>query len=273
MQWGLPWWVGAGAVEAGVRAAAEGGFDILEVSLEEPWPHALDGGALGEAAADAGVALGLHAPWRAQSVGHPREVLSEAAREVARACLAVALDAGAPYLVLHVEPRDFGGYPRADIVARGLDHAEAAVDDLLKRSQGRVDVVVENTVSPLGTPEECAALLDRVPGAGFCFDPGHALIEEAAGVEGATDDPRAWADAVGARWRLLHLMDAHVTEEGHVMDHLVPGAGGLDVGAIVDAARDAGCDRCVVEAFHADLEGTPATPGDIGRAVAALREG
>ncbi|MDX1612105.1 MAG: TIM barrel protein, partial [Candidatus Thermoplasmatota archaeon] len=102
-----------------------------------------------------------------------------------------------------------------------------------------------------------ARFLDPLPDVGFCFDPGHAALMVDAGVEGATEDPEAWRDAVGQRLALLHAMDYVRTEDG-LFDHLVPGAGAADQASILQAAQDAGCQRVLLEAFFRAPRGAEA---------------
>lgn len=270
MNVGIPWWIGAGDPVEGVEQAAEAGADFLEISLEAPWPEELDVARLRQAAEDAGVGLAAHAPWRTQALAHPREPLARAAREVAQSCIDAARNAGARYLVFHVDARDFGRYPRQAPVREGLERAHASLV-ALQAGAGDVDLLVENTASPLGTPGELATFLDAVPGVGACLDPGHAALAAAHGVEGATADPTAWTDRVGDRLRALHLMDwAH--EDGRVVDHLVPGAGEADLAEVVDAVRGAGAEHVLIEAFYEDREGTEASPEALAAAVERVRK-
>lgn len=262
----MPWWIGHGSPTRGVEVAADHGFDAIEISLENPWPDTLDADALAEAAQAVDVELGFHGPWRGQSVGHPRPELARAALAVADRCLAFAEAAGGDYLVLHVDPRDHGGYPDADVVEQGVRHAIEALAELADAA-GTVEVVVENTWPPTGTPDELSRILDAVPGVGFCFDPGHARMSAVDDPEVA--EPGTWVEAVGDRFSLLHLMDYVVVDE-RVHDHLVPGLGEAPVEAFLDAARKAGCERCVIEAFEG--EDGPAEPGELGRARQDLAE-
>lgn len=269
MRFGMPWWVGHGDPLAGIETAAKLGFDLLELSLEAPWPSGLDADGIREALGETGLELGVHGPWRAQTLGHPRSALAGAALEVALDALGFAEDAGAAYLVLHVDPRDYGRYPREDVLDQARRHAVQGLSTLADRARD-VEVVVENTFPPLGTPAAMEAVLDDVPGLGFCFDPGHALITQHADGEGATGEPGVWYERLGDRLTLLHAMDVAVTGDG-VVDHLVPGAGELDVGLLVEGAKRAGCDRCVLECFHRDLEASPADHEDLARAREDLR--
>lgn len=259
MQLGLPWWIGAGYPDEGLRLAHETGYDFLELSLDAPWPDELDPTTLADQAEELGLEIGMHAPWRTQALAHPREPLARAAREIAQDCLAIARAAGAAYIVFHVDARAFHGYPREDVVEGGLQTAHASLQALARSAGEEVDVLVENTTSPVGTPDEVAGFLDPIPEVGFCLDPGHAAIQAHRDETSFAVDE--WREAVGDRWRLTHLMDLVTTEAG-VRDHLMPGAGEADLAAIVDASLSAGADRVLLEAFYTDRDKTEPRKGD-----------
>lgn len=259
MQLGLPWWIGAGEPGEGIRLAAETGYDFVELSLDAPWPEGLDPLALADEAEDAGIALGFHGPWRTQSLAHPREALARGAREVAQSCVQAARSAEAEYVVFHVDARGFRGYPRETVVEAGLETAHASLQALARSAGEELDLLVENTTSPMGTPAELADFLEAVPDVGFCLDPGHAAIQ--AHHDETTWTVADWRDALAQRWQLTHLMDVLETE-GRVHDHLLPGAGEADIDSILEAAREAGAEWTLVEAFRADVEGTEIRKGD-----------
>lgn len=244
--------------------AAEHGFDLLEISLDAPWPEGLSGPELREACEAAGVSLGFHGPWRTQALAHPRPTLARAAATVAQACLDRALGAGAEYVVLHVDARDFANYPFPEVVRQGLEHAETALEGLADRAGDHAQVIVENTSTPTGTPQELFDLLEGLPRVGFCYDPGHAALAEAYDVPGASSDPEEWIELLGDRLCLLHAMDV-VWEEGQVIDHLVPGSGQADLAALMGATRKAGCQTVLIEAFYDGPEHGEATPADLAR--------
>lgn len=262
MRWGLPWWIGHGSPLDGIQVAAEHGFDLLEISLDAPWPEGLSGPELREASEAAGVSLGFHGPWRTQALAHPRPTLARASATVAQACLDRAMGAGGDYLVLHVDARDFARFPDQGIVEQGLQHAISALDELSSRAGDDATVIVENTGPPTGTPQELADLLDQLPRVGFCFDPGHAALAEAYQVPGASADPRDWMELVGDRLSLLHAMD-HAWVDGQVIDHLVPGTGEADLEALMAATATTRCQTVVVEAFYDGPEHTEASPADV----------
>lgn len=264
MRWGLPWWIGHGSPLDGIQVAADHGFDLLEISLDAPWPEELSSPELREAAQAAGVSLGFHGPWRTQALAHPRPTLARAAATVAQACLDRALGAGAEYLVLHVDARDFARYPLEGVVEDGLEHAVSALDELSSRAGDEAAVLVENTGPPTGTPEQLFDLLEEVPRIGFCFDPGHAALAEVYEVPGASADPRDWLELLGDRLTLLHAMD-HARIDGQVIDHLVPGSGDADLAALMGATRKAGCETVLVEAFYDGPEHDEARPADLAR--------
>lgn len=258
----MPWWIGAGDPVEGIELAASHGFDFLEISLDAPWPEDISGPALRDAAQDAGIALGFHAPWRTQALAHPRGVLARAARTVAQECIDVALGAGAEYTVFHVDARDFQRFPRRAVVEQGLAQARKSLDALARSAEDRCTIVVENTSTPMGTPDEIASFLEPLTDVGFCYDPGHASLTLDQGVEGASEDPVTWFDALGRRLVLVHIMDVVRTEQG-IVDHLVPGAGEADLAGLIKATRDTGCERLLIEAFYTDLDRAPASNEDL----------
>lgn len=270
MNIGLPWWIGAGDPIEGIRYAHEMGVDFLEVSLDPPWPEALDGDKLRKAANEEGIELCLHGPWRTQALAHPQAELAEAARSVMQTCVAFAQTCGAAYIVVHVDARDFSTYPVPEPVREGLNRARASLA-AMRSGMGETQLLVENTSSPMGTPEEIERFLSPLPGVGFCYDPGHAALVEQAGIEGSSSDVATWMDRLGDRWELLHVMDWATNEDG-IVDHLVPGAGDADVERIVHEAKKQGCQRTLIEAFYRDADRDEANDEDIREAVAALQQ-
>lgn len=262
---GLPWWIGAGEPASGIELAAEVGYDFVEISLDAPWPEELDLLALADLGDDLGVGIGMHGPWRTQALAHPREPLARASREIAQDCLTAARTAGADYIVFHVDARGFLSFPREDVVERGVQTAHASLRALSRSAGEDLEILVENTSPPLGTPEQVARFLDPIPGVNFCLDPGHAAILAHASEDAHAWDPDDWQQAVGDRWRLTHLMDFLETD-GRIRDHLLPGVGEADLGAILGAASNAGCSRVLLEAFYADAKGTPVHEEDWRRA-------
>lgn len=271
MRVGIPWWIGTGNPLDGIELAAQLGADFIEISLDAPWPEGLSGPDLKVAADQAGIALGMHGPWRTQALAHPRGVLAGAARSVAQECIDHALGAGAEYVVFHVDARDFARFPRPEVVEQGLEHARTSLEALNRSAGDELAILVENTSPPLSTPSELATFLEPLPGLGFAYDPGHAALAEEAGVEGATADPAAWMDAVGERLELLHLMDLAGTPEG-IMDHLTPGAGDSEIAGLLSACQAAGCERVLIEAFYKDIDREPVAPKDLGEAVEVVRK-
>lgn len=259
MNIGLPWWIGAGEPVEGIRRAAEVGYDFVELSLDAPWPEGIEPLTLADKADDVGVELGLHGPWRTQSLAHPREPLAQAAREVAQSCVQAARSAEAAYIVFHVDARGFRGFPREAVVEEGLETAHASLQALSRSAGDELDVLVENTTSPMGRPDELAEFLDPIADVGFCLDPGHAAIQ--AHHDEETWDVAEWRDRLGDDWQLTHLMDFLETEAG-IVDHLLPGAGDADIASILEAARQVGADRTLVEAFRADPQGNEIRNGD-----------
>lgn len=202
--------------------------------------------------------LGLHAPWRGQTIAHPHAPLAEAALEVLRTCQRFGERAGAAYLVVHADARSYAGYPVDSVRDRAFEHVRDGLARLVDRTE-TVEIVVENTTGhPTETPGGVRRVLDAVPGLGFCYDPGHAMLAAYAEIPDASGEADAWFDTLGGRLTLLHLMDVARTGSGPV-DHLLPGDGDLDLRALVDAASGHGLDRVVVEAF-ATREGAEATP-------------
>lgn len=270
MQLGIPWWIGAGSPEEGIELAHSLDLDLVEVSLDAPWPEGLSGPAIREASEETGIAVGFHGPWRTQSLAHPRGVLARAAQTVAQECIDLAVGAGAEYVVFHVDARDFSRFPAEEAVHEGLEQAHASLRALSRSAGEDLDILVENTSSPMGTPKELRSFLDPLPEVGFCYDPGHAAMVVDAEVEGGSEDPAVWADALGDRYELLHLMDMVRTDRG-LVDHLVPGAGEADLGAIVDAALGVGCERVLMEAFFRNVQREEARTRDLAEARDLVR--
>lgn len=270
MQIGIPWWIGSGTALEGIQRAAEMGADFVEISLDAPWPQNVDGRELARASEELGVSLAFHGPWRDQALAHPREELAKASRSVAQSCLDLARASNAEYIVFHGDARGYSSFPAREPVEEGLQQAHASLR-AMSSATGETTLLVENTTTPLGTPEEVHRFLNPLPEVGFCYDPGHAVLAEEAGTEGARGDIEAWLDLLGDRYEALHLMDWTGTEHG-IVDHLVPGAGSADLEALLEATWKADCEMVLVESFFKDTRRTDATPEDLDQAVETVRE-
>lgn len=246
------------------------GADFIEISLDTPWPDALDASDILQASEDAGIDVGLHGPWRNQSLAHPEPELAQAARNVMQKSIAFAHATKAAYVVTHVDARDFSRYPEQGPVLEGLERARASLAALRSGMEG-TQLIVENTSSPMGTPKEIERFLEPVDDVGFCFDPGHAALVEAASVEGATSRVEDWSHRLGDRWELVHLMD-WTQEEDEIVDHLIPGAGDGPVERIVRQAQEHGCTRVMIEAFYTDATRNEANMEDLQKAVERIQQ-
>ncbi|MPZ18354.1 MAG: TIM barrel protein [Luteitalea sp.] len=167
-----------------------------------------------------------------------------AVQEAARA-LAIADEIPYGYLVVHVGVPDQYATPddnRHDAVRRSLEELQA-----LAAPRG-VHLALEVIPNALSTPDALVRLVDEeleIPGAGLCFDFGHAFLmgDVVDGIEACSG----------------HLLTTHVHDNGGTRDdHLLPFRGGIDWASATTALQKIGYDGALVLelAASADLNVT-----------------
>lgn len=226
------------SVEDAIEWAARNHVRYLDVQTELA-PNALEtipgrAGGIRKLLDRTGVELGLHT-LSAVNIAEISPFVSEAADEYLKAYVDMAAATGAGWVVVHAgyhftddyEVRRQAGLER---LQRAGDYAEKAGVQLLLENTNREPA--QSEVKYLAcTIEECLFYFDRLqsPAIGFSFTANHAHLYE-EGVSG-------FLDALDfSRCREVRLADCR----GTVEEHLLPGQGTLDFGALFRQLEDKG---------------------------------
>lgn len=127
------------------------------------------------------------------------------------------------YLVLHL------GLEEEEYSLEKFDAAFTSIEHLWIFAKERgAKLLLENTSSPLGTPERLLQFLEytRLEQVGICFDTGHAHL---------TGDVQEAFRALGDLIASVHLHDNHRERD----EHLMPLEGGIEWGGVVRDLRNA----------------------------------
>lgn len=181
-----------------------------------------------------------------------------AVEEAARA-LAIADEIPYGYLVVHVGVPD--QYATADDNRR--DAVRRSLEELYALAAPRgVQLALEVIPNALSTPAALVRLIDQeleLPGAGLCFDFGHAFLlgDVVEGIEASSG----------------HVLTTHVHDNGGARDdHLLPFRGGIDWASATTALQKIGYDGALMMelAAAADLDATLDAARDVRHRLQAL---
>ncbi|HWP85337.1 MAG TPA: sugar phosphate isomerase/epimerase family protein [Terriglobia bacterium] len=201
----------------------------------------------------------LHAPtYRGKAGESPHSVISlafldkqrrqEAMDEIKRV-LDVAERVPFQFLVAHL------GIPGEEFDLRKFDAALTSLEHLrLFASQRGVEVIIENILNDLSTPQRLAQFVEHthMRSLRFCFDSGHAHLD--GGVEGAL--------------QLLEgrIASTHLHDNGGARDeHLLPGEGQVSWDKLIPALRRQGSAVCLV----LEVRGSESNPLNLEKAAMA----
>jgi sugar phosphate isomerase/epimerase len=226
---------------AEIEAAAQMGFDFLDLTLEPPLAsaHHVNVKAVRSALQDHGLAVVGHTAYYLPLCS-PFESLRRAAVEELKVCLEVFAGLGAEWMNIHPD-RVAPLHDRKFIIERNLQ----SLRELLPRArESRVGLMIENLPGSFNCVRQVAELLDAVPELGLHLDVGHAnlMVED-----NTTDEMLA---AYGPRLRHVHL---HDNKGGSADLHLPLGAGTLDLRHSLSSLQRAQYDGTItLEVFTAD---------------------
>jgi sugar phosphate isomerase/epimerase len=165
----------------------------------------------------AGIQLTLHGPFLNLVAGALDRRILQATRDRLNRFAELAPYLGPLGVVVHPEYD-----PRRHVFYRDywLETTVTSFEPLARvcRREGIV-LSLENTYER--TPDTLLELLSRLPGAGFCLDPGH--VASFAGTP-----LKLWLDALGSRVTHIHLHD----NDGSADQHLPVGQGTIDFPSI-----------------------------------------
>lgn len=213
--------------EAAFRFAAENGFEFVELNAEHAFERRrVDAAAVRRAAAEHGLDLVVHLPYRLDP-GSPHEHVREGAIRELRAAVDAAVELGAEKGVFHAETKSHAAaWPATelrealyDTVRRVGDHA---------RDRG-FEACVENLKSPAFDAGDFPDLFGATEAAA-CLDTGHAFV--------TGQDAAAQADLLRAHGDRISHVHLNETRQEDDDEHLPVGMGRIDFGAIAAALRD-----------------------------------
>lgn len=232
----------AGEYRPAFAAAAEAGFDYVELNMEARFSRdAVDPATVREAAGEYGLDIVVHLPYSVD-IGTPHERAREGACRELEASVDAAATIGAEKAVLH-----------ADATVRPDHWAETEVRAGIRESVRRlheyatgqgVTVCAENLdgrfVDVRDLPEVAGAA-----GAAMCLDTGHAF---ATGLDGA--DQAAFLYEHGDRVAHVHLNDTRARGND---EHLPVGLGRVEFAPLAAAMVETGwTGTCTHEVFGFD---------------------
>lgn len=229
-------------VEAAFDFAADRGFDVVELDMEQAFPpERLDAERTGERIADRGLEAVVHLPYRVD-VGSPHEHVREGALRHVEAAIDDAVALGAEKGVFHARTRAFE-HAWDDELLRDLQFD--AVERLREYGRERgLEAYVENLRTTGIRLEDVPDLLSDTE-ANLCLDTGHAY---ATGHDG--DAQAALLREHGDRVSHVHLNDTRRTDD----EHLPVGLGRVDFESIADAMRETDWSgTCTHEIYLFDL--------------------
>ncbi len=210
--------------EDALALAADEGFDFVELNAENGFHRRrTDPERLGALAADRGVDLVVHLPYRLDP-GSPHEHVREGAcRE-----LEAALDAAA---AMDAEKAVFHAVSHAHADRWLVDEIRSRLYDSIRRVDAHaadvgVEACVENLKSPFFDAGDFPDLFERTDATG-CLDTGHAAVTGQEG-DAQADLIRERGDRVGH----VHLNDTRSREDD---EHLPVGMGDVEFGSITNA--------------------------------------
>jgi len=260
-----------GPVES-IRKLREIGYERVEVHSRYLDPRFTNAAVFEELVAaleDTGiVAAQAHLPfWSGIDIGNYNEIVRNYAMNVSREAVARCAKLGQPKLVLH--PGTWAGSSSEFLVGIFRELVIDAVAQLVElAAEHEQTVCVENMLGNgpdddrrhFGAPvEDLVEICSSAPGAMACLDTGHAFFNG----ENPAECAKTLADA--GLLAATHVQDT----DGFPHDrHWLPGRGGIDWKAFVDALKETGYGGTFVlevSRRHGDAE-------DLAREGLALRE-
>lgn len=229
-------------VEAALAAAADRGFDFVEINVEGAGHAARDPSEVRETAATVGVDLAVHLPYHLD-VGSPHEHVREGACRQLEAAIDAALAMGADRGVFHAATFTNDRWDRERV-------HEAVVESVARvheygRERGFA-ACAENLKGPFVDAGDFPDLLERTGGLA-CLDTGHAHAT-GHGTEWQADFLREYGDQVAH----VHLNDTRRDDDD---EHLPVGVGALDFAPLVEAMVETGWSgTCTHEVFTPDAD-------------------
>lgn len=243
-----------------IHAIGSMGFDYVELAMDPPqadWTRLRDQRqAIRHALARYNMGLICHLPTFIHTADLTASI-REASRHEVRQSIIVAVELGAPKVVLH--PSFVGGLGRSvpDLVRRlALESLDSAAQ---QAEESGCRVCLENLfdhLTPFSAIDDFGAALERWPRMGMTLDVGHAFIDGKG-----MDRILAFIRAFGQRISHVHISDNF----GQRDEHLAVGDGAIDFEILMEALNGISYDDTMtLEIFTAD-------PKDLVRSREALQ--
>lgn len=230
------------------ETAADAGFEYVELNMEAAFHRTrIDPGSIRSAAADSGLDLVVHLPYRFDMCSPHEHVRDGACREL-EAAVDAAVEMGAEKGIMHAlsmaEPERWGEEP----IRAGIRESVRRLTEYgIERD---FEVVVENSKGLVDAAELPELLADVHPETRMCLDSGHAYVSGLSGSE--------QADLLcdhGHRISHVHLNDTRIDSDD---EHLPLGLGALDFRPLVEVMVDDGWSgTCTHEVFTYDYDRIP----------------
>ncbi|MCD6509977.1 MAG: sugar phosphate isomerase/epimerase [Thermoprotei archaeon] len=269
---GLPVWYGSGRLIDLIQVVHERGFDYVEISLDYPWPEAIDEFEMEELVKSIrgyGIEVGIHGPWRDISLGSPRDVIRRAALKVYRRCVEFASRLESHYFNFHVFTKEATEYEEVYKAAYAATRRSVKEICRMCKEANIIPTLENNPTDFLGSVDEIWGLLKENEGLRACLDVGHVKGANMK-KKGGGDELSEWFKRLRGRIEVIHLHDYKV-EGDRVLDHLVLGKGELNIAYVIDEVRKSGAKFLLLEMFlrHKNKR---ASIEDLGNILISLRE-
>ncbi len=260
-------------LEKVIDSTRKAGFDLIEVSMDYPWPYKLSGDLLSSIrrkARDSDIVIGIHAPWRDISLASPLKEIREASVRVVAKCFDAAYKLEAAYVNVHLSTKQID---EEDIRRESLEAAALSASELLELAEKyALTLTFENVPSGLvcTRPEHFHEVFEKAQGSWMCFDVGHAASVKAKTEENDFDleellaEWRQWSD----RMLVLHVHSYRVKSDGFVEDHIEPDE--KYVRTVLKLLRPREARFIVIEAFR-DRDGKNLFPEKLASLVSSVK--
>ena len=164
---GLPLWYGSGRLIDLIQVVHERGFDYVEISLDYPWPEAIDEFEMEELVKSIrgyGIEVGIHGPWRDISLGSPRDVIRRAALKVYRRCVKFASRLESHYFNFHVFTKEATEYEEVYKAAYAATRRSVKEICRMCKEANIIPTLENNPTDFLGSVDEIWGLLKENEG-------------------------------------------------------------------------------------------------------------
>ena len=254
-------WYGSGNLLDYIEYCYDVGFNLIEVSLDYPWPESfyVEYPSLKETLEKYGLKLGVHVPWRDIHLASPRWEICEASiktilRLVKEIC---SLGLEPEYVCVHIDTREKVLFE--EVYSKAFRNALKAVRVLEEEMKNiGVKLVVENTFSIL---RDSTDILDFIRHLGYelniCLDIGHLAYYYLkickVSLDELTGNIIEDLDRLRRLVKVVHIHDVIVDQHG-ILDHVALTKGVLNWDTIIPKLHETKARYLVLETAYSSRD-------------------